>query len=560
MIHFNKFAKQSIAYFFSVCMCIGSVTGLCGCGNAKDYTLPQSVDVPADSLYNPEVISYGGIEGALDDNYRNYYEIFVYSFFDTDGDGIGDLNGVTEKLDYVADLGCNGIWLMPIMPSPTYHKYDCKDYFAVDPEYGTIDDFKALTDGAHELGIRVIIDFVINHSSSQNQWFIDACDYLKTLSDDEEPDESVCPYVGYYHFTKKKPGGTWYAVKGTEYCYEGQFWDQMPDLNLSNENLKRELEASADFWMDLGVDGFRMDAPLHFEKGDTNFNCQTLSWLYEYCKAKNPNFYMVSEVWSSSATIANYYASKTPSFFNFATSDFEGIIMKTAMGSAKAEKFVNTMVKYREDYGSVYSDYIDAPFITNHDQGRPCNMVQGDEDALKFSGGLLFTMSGNPFVYYGEEVGMKSKGNKDENKRLAMNWSLSDIPGKCKGPKDAEKVDQSFEGVDIQEKREDSLLSYYKRGLRMRNLFPEIARGMEEVCEETSENCALLAKTYEGKTLYIAYNTDKENAANFDISDRANKEGLSVAYSLTLQGEEIKMIDGVLNMPARSICILERNN
>ena len=111
----------------------------------------------------------------IDDNYRNYYEIFVYSFYDSNGDGIGDLNGVTQKLDYIQDMGFNGIWLMPVMPSTTYHKYDVKDYCAIDSQYGTIDDFKNLVDECHKRGINVVIDMVINHTSSSHQWFIKAC-------------------------------------------------------------------------------------------------------------------------------------------------------------------------------------------------------------------------------------------------------------------------------------------------------------------------------------------------------------------------------------------------
>lgn len=136
----------------------------------------------------------------MDDNYRNYYEIFVGSFYDSDGDGMGDLKGVEEKLDYISDLGCNGIWLMPIMPSPTYHKYDTTDYEAVDEAYGTADDFKELASACHEKGIRLIIDVAMNHSSSQHPWFTQACEYLAGLKAGEKPDDTVCPYVDYYHF------------------------------------------------------------------------------------------------------------------------------------------------------------------------------------------------------------------------------------------------------------------------------------------------------------------------------------------------------------------------
>ena len=136
-------------------------------------------------------------ENIIDDNNRNWYEIFVYSFYDSDNDGIGDLNGVTSKLDYIREMGFNGIWLMPIHPSPTYHKYDVKDYYDVDEVYGTLDDLKNLVDEAHKRGIKVILDLVVNHSSSDHPWFKEACDYIR---------ENGAPggkYGEYYNFTKK---------------------------------------------------------------------------------------------------------------------------------------------------------------------------------------------------------------------------------------------------------------------------------------------------------------------------------------------------------------------
>ena len=125
-----------------------------------------------DGLIVPEL-------NVIEDNYRNWYEIFVYSFYDTNNDGIGDLNGVTEKLSYIKEMGFNGIWLMPIHPSPTYHKYDVNDYYAIDKAYGTLDDFKRLVEEAHKLDIKIILDLVVNHTSSDNPWFKGACEYIR---------------------------------------------------------------------------------------------------------------------------------------------------------------------------------------------------------------------------------------------------------------------------------------------------------------------------------------------------------------------------------------------
>ena len=138
----------------------------------------------------------------IDDNYRNWYEIFVYSFYDTNNDGIGDLNGVTQKLDYIKEMGFNGIWLMPVHPSPTYHKYDVKDYYAIDDVYGTLEDMKTLIEEAHKRGIKVILDLVVNHSSSEHPWFKEACQYIR------ENGQPGGKYGEYYNFTKN--GGTGY--------------------------------------------------------------------------------------------------------------------------------------------------------------------------------------------------------------------------------------------------------------------------------------------------------------------------------------------------------------
>ena len=488
-----------------------------------------------------------------DDNYRNYYEIFVGSFYDSDGNGIGDLNGISEKLDYIKDLGCNGIWLTPIMPSTTYHKYDVIDYCDVDSELGTIDDFKKLVKACHKKDIRIIIDMVINHSSAENRWFLEASSYLKSLPEGENPDTEACPYVDYYHFSKEYPGNGWCKLDGTDYYYECQFWDQMPDLNLDNPNLMKELQGIFDFWIDLGVDGFRMDAPLHYEEGDTEFNCRILNSVYEYCKSKNPDFYMVSEVWASESTIADYYQSLTPSFFNFDAADAEGRLVKTARGTGKAANFVKSMVDYQESFKANNPEYIDAVFITNHDMARVANNLMSDDKNIRFVAGLLSTMSGNTFLYYGEEIGMKSKGTKDENKRLPMRWSSSDTKGIPNPPKDADQdVEQTFEGVSEQLKADDSILNYYRKAYNLRLKYPEIARGNITVLDNlTDGHQAVIRKDYEDTYIFVAYNTsDEVISVNIsEISDAKKK----ICESLNMDATANRMDGDVLIMQPKSI-------
>ncbi len=492
----------------------------------------------------------------IDDNYRNYYEIFVYSFFDSDGDCIGDLNGVIEKLDYVEYMGFNGIWFMPIMPSPSYHKYDVTDYYAIDEAYGTMEDFEKLVEECHNRGINVIIDFVINHSSSEHPWFTQACEYLKTLEPGQEPDLAECPYVDYYHFSKEKETAAYYEVPGTEWYYEGVFWSGMPDLNLQSEAVRKEFEDIAAFWIEKGVDGFRIDAAKHFEKS-VEENNEVLNWLYTACTELKPDFYMVSEVWESIGFFSKYYGSGTPSMFNFDAGQAQGYLLSTAKGFNSASEFIDKLIRYDELFSSYNENYIDAPFLSNHDMGRVAEVAVNNEKNMKMATGLLMMMNGSPFVYYGEEIGMNSTSDKDENKRLPMYWSDTDSVGTTDGPPDCDlSIESSFEAVDEQLKDGYSLLNYYRHAIRLRNENPEIARGeiakVESLC---NEHHAVMTKTYEGSTIAIAINnTNEEVHISLENSEIAE---MAIRGYLTLQGEEITLKDGVLVMPAKSICILK---
>lgn len=566
--------KKKIEQVISIFAIIG-IMGLSACGNSdvsengssqaaiegntESPNELQGGDAAQEGSMSSEAFSYEYEQdlNIIDDNYRNFYEIFVYSFYDSDGDGIGDLNGVVQKLDYIQEMGFNGIWLMPIMQSPTYHKYDVIDYYAIDEQYGTIEDFQTLVEECHKRDINVVIDFVINHSSSQHTWFQEACAYLKQLPEGQEPDLTECPYVNYYHFSKEQVNSDYYQVDGSDWYYEGVFWSEMPDLNLGSMELRTELEDISRFWIDMGVDGFRMDAAMHFEETDISFNTEVLDWLYSFCKGINPDFYMVSEVWASGATIAEYYASNTPSMFNFDVADAEGKLIRAARGNFKASAFVESMVGYQKDYAMQNPEYIDAPFLTNHDMGRVANCLVKNADDMKMACGLLMTMNGSPFVYYGEEIGMSSSGKKDENKRLPMIWSDSNTTGMTKGPADADKdIVSAFAGVEQQMEDPYSILNYYKRAIRLRNENPEIARGQIEIVEELTEgNQAAITKSYEGSMIGIVYNTsDEEISVNLAGTVL---ETLSIRGYLTKNGEVVERKEDMLSMPAQSICILK---
>lgn len=516
----------------------------------------SSQDISYSDIYNKEVfLKNARLTETVDDNYRNFYEIFVGSFYDSDGDGVGDLQGIIEKLDYISALGCNGIWLTPMMTAPSYHKYDTIDYYQVDPAFGGNQDFELLAKNCHDKNIRLIIDLVINHSSSEHPWFKDACEYLRNLPENEDVDLEECPYVDYYNFSREKINASYREVPGTDWFYEAVFDYSQPDLNLYNSDLKVELMNVAKFWIDLGVDGFRMDAVMHYDESDLEFNTQFLNDYFEYCKSLKPDFYMVSEVWASEQTIADYYGSNTPSFFNFDAADVEGKLIKAGRGNLNAEKFVKACEEYQNTFGQTNPEYIDAPFITNHDMGRVANAVMSDPVTLKMTAGLLSTMQGSPFIYYGEEIGMKSKGKKDENKRLHMNWSSKDEAGICKDPAGADSnIEQSFASVEEQMEDGDSILYFYQKAFDLRNSNPEVARGVLEVIDElTSGDVAVTKRTWNESSIYIAYNTG-DSEAQFELND-VSLVGAIIATGV--EPDELVSEDGKITIPSKSILYLK---
>lgn len=537
------------------------LVGLCACAN--DGSGEETTESTAASEAVAVEVSWEDRPlNVVDDKYRTYYEIFVYSFYDSDGDGIGDLNGVTEKLDYIADLGFNGIWLMPIMPSTTYHKYDTTDYMDIDPEYGTLEDFQNLLDQAHARGINVIIDLAMNHSSSAHPWFQAAVSYIQSLEDGQEPNAEECPYVDYYHINQKGGSG-WSLVPGTtDWFYECQFWSGMPDLNLQSEAVRAEFEAIADFWLDLGVDGFRLDAVKEFESNAHATNVEILTWFNDYVKAISEDYYIVCECWETRETYAQYYQSGVDSMFDFSFGQSSGVIAKVLTGASGASSYGRLMVENQQLYDSYSDSAINAPFYTNHDMGRTCGYYPGDEGEAKVKMGnaMNILMTGNVFVYYGEELGMKGSG-KDENKRAPMYWSKdADAQGMTDGPAAMDTVTHKFDSLEEQAEDPTSIYSYVKQAIRIRNQNPEIARGEVTFLEAYSDDSiCVITKSWEGRELLLIFNTTNA-AVELDLTglmvQGVKASQLSVLGEL-LTGEESTGLEGeTVTMPAFSILIL----
>lgn len=411
------------------------------------------------------------------------------------------------------------------------------------------------------------MDLVLNHSSSQNPWFQEACAYLKGL-DGGEPDTADCPYVDYYHFSKEQGDGC-YPVEGTDWFYEAQFWSEMPDFNLDCEPLREEIAKITKYWLDMGVGGFRLDAVKEFYSGAPQSNIDFLAWLTDTVKEQKQDAYLVGEAWLDMADYAPYYGSGIDSVFNFAFADKDGIISKVLNG-ASAAKYGAAVSSLEETLGAYNADYIDAPFYTNHDMGRSAGYYAGDNSAAqtKMAGAMNLFMGGSAFLYYGEELGMKGSG-KDENKRAPMYWSMNpDAAGMCDGPADMEDVKMKFESLEEQEKDELSVYQFYKKVIRIRNQNPEIARGDAKyvlvgdfLADDTRESVCAIQKVYGDSELLLVFVTGAEteelDLTGITLNGKNIGADTEIRGTLVTGEEKISFENGKAVMPGFSVLILK---
>ena len=495
------------------------------------------------------------VPAVMDDDYRTTYEIFVYSFCDSNGDGIGDLNGVREKLDYISDMGFDQLWLTPVHPSETYHKYDVDDYFAIDSSFGTMEDYEALIEECHERGIRVLLDLVLNHTSDTHPWFRAATDYLRALPPDQDPVFEDCPYVWYYIFSREPYDG-FVQLEGTQWYYEARFWSEMPDLNLSNEVVRQEVRKIVQYWLDKGVDGFRLDAVTSYVTGNPDGNIEFLRFLGETCKSIDPNCYLVGEAWTDRASIAALYASGIDSLFDFPFADSGGVISSTLNGSQKASDYVSAMKLAEDAYGSVNPNYVDAPFYTNHDTARSASYYPQDNGPVtKMAYAMSLFMPGDSFMYYGEEIGMEGSG-KDENKRAPMYWSDdANTQGMCAGPSGMDEVQMKFPSLEDQMTDDLSLWRWFTEVIHVREAFPAIARGTTEPVDGVSDdNVAAFIRRHEGDEDVLVVMNLREQPSVKDLSGVSGN--LRLAAVLNTSEEHITYEGGSLSLPAYSIAVL----
>lgn len=373
------------------------------------------------------------------------YQIWPRSFRDTNGDGSGDFKGIIEKIPYLENLGINTIWLTPVFEAPSYHGYDFQEFYAVESDYGTMADFEALVAAAKRRGIRIIADIVINHISTESDWFkrsvrgeIPYRDFF--MWEDRLPEgpwgkpwaTPDRPEEGY-----NKPFWVWFWNDQRKAFYYGAFSGSQPDLNLKNPEVLSEIDKVVDFWTQKGFSGLRLDAVRYgVEDGpsplqsDSEGNLKFWREFQQRVKARHPNVYTIGEIWAATETIARYddQGRGLNQAFDF---DF-GYSIQRAFESALRTQGEGEGAAF----AAVMNDHFDrklrtgarleffAPFLSNHDQMRFMHTLDNDMRKMRIAATLLLTGVGTPYIYYGEEIGMTQvDGTPDDLfKRAPMQW------------------------------------------------------------------------------------------------------------------------------------------
>jgi alpha-amylase len=459
-----------------------------------------------------------GTNGTAWWNNTVFYEIFVRSFYDSNANGIGDFNGIIEKLDYLndgdpkttTDLGISGIWLMPINPAASYHGYDPTDYFAVSPDYGTMDDFTRLLDECHKRGIRVIIDMVYNHTSNKHPWFV------------ESRDDPTSSKRDWYVWSDTNPGyagpwgeQVWYPTKSG--YYYAVFWIGQPDLNYTDPAVSDEMYNVAKFWLqDVGVDGFRLDAVRYlFADGtDQQDTPETLEWwknFRTFYKGLNPQAMTVGEVATTNYVVENYLKDN-----NFDQA-FDFDLASQILNNVDNRNAVNLNASIKSSFQLLpEGEY--ATFLSNHDQERVMSFFNGDQVKAKLAASVLLTTPGTPFIYYGEEIGMT--GNKpDELIRTPMLWTAGRYAGfSTVLPWESTNANYTQTNVATETTDPNSLLSLYRDLIQLRNNHVALRTGDYYIVR--SDNFAVMPylRVSQDETLLVLINMGDKPASGFSLT------------------------------------------
>ena len=483
-----------------------------------------------------------------------YYSLFARSFADSDGDGIGDFNGIISKLDYLESLGVSGIWLLPVFASHSYHGYDVDDYYQTNPEYGSVQDFERLCSACEKRGIAVILDMPFNHSSVHNKWFVESTDPKSPKrswyrwTDGKDPDINLNASI-WNHKVWNKLGEGWYS---------GLYYHGMPDFNHDNPDVRDEFKKILKYWLSKGASGFRFDAanrlydssklPSSVRDGQER---AVGFWkeISDYVLSQKPDAFMVGEVWDTAGVRADYMGGLPATFhFDLGTK----IIAAVKSGAASNNALAKGLAGDYEAAAKKNPAFIDAPFLTNHDQNRFALQFKNDADLIKLAAAMYLFLPGVPFVYYGEELGMNG-AKPDEQIRTPFIWSDG---GKSGGGDKAQtkwiesKYNAKTLPADVQAKDKNSILNFYRRAIAFRT--KNAAAFVGRFSPLDAGNPAVAAWSIlraDGKSLFCLFN----------LSDAEQKAGRIVAFEeaeiLFRSKKAVLAKDGIL-LPAKSSAVL----
>ena len=457
----------------------------------------------------------------VQDNARVFYEIFVGSFSDSDGDGIGDLRGIIDRFDYLNDgdpnsgksLGIEGIWLSPIFSSPSYHKYDVTDYYTIDPKFGTQQDLDDLIALCHSRGVKLILDLVINHTARSCSWF---GEFTKA----HRQNDASNPYYDFYTYYKKgeqAPAGRAFApLSGTDIYYECNFYDGMPELNFDNPAVREEILKLSRYYLDRGLDGFRFDAAKYVYFGDHKRSVEYWTEYLTTLRSEYPGLYTVAEVWDGDGVTDLYYPATN--CFNFTAAQVSGLMAETAK-QGNAGKMAQYVEKYLQKIRGTNPDAMFVPFLSNHDMDRIVGALTVESGNMQMAANLYVLGPGSPFLYYGEELGMRgSRGaaNTDANRRLAMVWGDEDTVKDPEGTTYG-RDKQIQKGAKQQMEDPNSLYNYYKKLIMIRKANPAIARGEYKAVAVNGSKVGGFTATLDGDTVLVLHNPSR-NSQSIDLS------------------------------------------
>ncbi|HYV49689.1 MAG TPA: alpha-amylase family glycosyl hydrolase [Myxococcaceae bacterium] len=456
------------------------------------------------------------------------YEILVRSFQDSDGDGKGDLPGLISRLDYLndgdpsttSDLGVDAIWLMPVFASPSYHGYDTTDYDRINPDYGTNADFQRLASEAHRRGIKVVLDLVVNHTGSGHPWFQDAASSATSAHRDWyvwSPTDLGWrppwdPYTG---------GDCWHLKNGA--WYYALFWSEMPDLNFQTPAVRDEMKRVAQQWLNLGADGYRLDAARYLIEGsggsaDTAQTHQYWRELASAVRAVKPDAMMVGEVWTDTSTIASYYDDLPLNFdFPLASAVIDSVNAGNGAGIA------GTIDQVRATYPAGATD---APFLRNHDMQRTASGLGGSTGKIANALAVLLTIPGSPFLYYGEELGLlngSSCNGCDEDKRSPMPWDATPGGGFTTGtPWHAFAPGQGAANVAAETGVDTSLLSRTRKLIAAHRDSNALSQGSIQWLSRSGSVLAFVRR-FGSETVVVVHNLSdtSANAGPYQVSGSA---------------------------------------